>query len=80
MLFRSLCLRLPASLDDRALAQHIAQLGLTVRPLSAYCLQRKDAKGLVIGYGYATLADIERCGPMLASVISRELARLRVSC
>jgi GntR family transcriptional regulator/MocR family aminotransferase len=75
-----LCLRLPASLDDRALAQHIAQLGLTVRPLSAYCLQRKDAKGLVIGYGYATLADIERCGPMLASVISRELARLRVSC
>jgi len=75
-----LCLRLPASLDDRALAQHIAQLGLTVRPLSAYCLQRKDAKGLVIGYGYATLADIERCGPMLASVISSELARLRVSC
>ncbi len=39
---------------------------MMVRPLSAYCLQRSDARGLVIGYGYAPLADIERFGPVLA--------------
>ena len=46
-----LCLRLPPHVDDRALAQRIAQQGLTVRPLSAYCLARTDLRGLVIGYG-----------------------------
>ncbi len=70
-----LCLRLPPTVDDTSLAMQIAQLGLTVRPLSAYCLKRADAKGLVIGYGYATLADIERCGPMLAKAIAGELSR-----
>ncbi len=72
-----LCLRLPAVVDDQALAERIATLGLTVRPLSAYCLQRSDAKGLVIGYGYAPLADIERCGPLLARSVLATLAQLR---
>ena len=72
-----LCLRLPEVVDDKALAERIARLGLTVRALSAYCLERKDAKGLVIGYGYATLADIERCGPLLARAVSETLERLR---
>lgn len=72
-----LCLRLPEVVDDKALAERIARLGLTVRALSAYCLERKDAKGLVIGYGYATLADIERCGPLLARAVSETLDRLR---
>ncbi|MCW5655547.1 PLP-dependent aminotransferase family protein [Hydrogenophaga sp.] len=62
-----LCLRLPPRVDDHALAQRIAQHGLTVRPLSAYCLARTDLRGLVIGYGYAPLAEIERCGPLLAN-------------
>ncbi|MBE0587497.1 MAG: PLP-dependent aminotransferase family protein [Hydrogenophaga sp.] len=64
-----LCLRLPAAVDDAALAQRIAQQGLTVRPLSAYCLARKDLKGLVIGYGYAPLSDIQRCGPVLSAAV-----------
>jgi GntR family transcriptional regulator/MocR family aminotransferase len=64
-----LCLRLPASVDDVALTQRIALMGLTVRPLSAYCLARQDLKGLVIGYGYAPLTSIERCGPMLAAAV-----------
>lgn len=72
-----LCLRLPEVVDDKALAERIARLGLTVRALSAYCLERKDAKGLVIGYGYATLADIERCGPLLARAVSETLKRLK---
>ena len=65
-----LCLRLPGGTDDRALAQRIAQHGLTVRPLSAYCLQRHDLRGLVVGYGYAPMAEIERCGPLLAQLVN----------
>ena len=72
-----LCLRLPEALDDQALADQMAKLDLTVRPLSAYCLKRQDAKGLVIGYGYARLADIERYGPLLAITVSAALLRLK---
>ena len=64
-----LCLRLPQQVDDVALAQRIAQQGLTVRPLSAYCLARTDLRGLVIGYGYAPLKEIQRCGPVLAAAV-----------
>jgi GntR family transcriptional regulator/MocR family aminotransferase len=71
-----LCLRLPAAVDDQALALRIGDLGLTVRALSAYCLARTDARGLVIGYGYAPLADIARYGPVLCKAISADLARL----
>ncbi len=71
-----LCLRLPAALDDEALAEQMAKLDMTVRPLSAYCLLRRDAKGLVIGYGYARLADIERYGPLLAWTVASALKRL----
>ena len=71
-----LCLRLPNAIDDKALALRIGALGLVVRALSAYCIQRTDARGLVIGYGYAALADIENYGPVLANAICTELDRL----
>ncbi len=71
-----LCLRLPTGVDDKALALRIGNLGLTVRALSAYCLERTDAKGLVIGYGYAPLADIARYGTVLAKAIQSALAQL----
>ncbi len=66
-----LCMRLADTADDLRLAQQIRQAGLMVRPLSAYCLKRTDARGLVIGYGYAPLAEIERFGPMLARTINQ---------
>ncbi len=64
-----LCLRLPDRVDDQALAQRLGQQGLIVRPLSAYCLHRDDLRGLVIGYGYAPLAAIERYGPTVARAV-----------
>lgn len=67
-----LCLHLSAHTDDKALAQRIAKLGLVVRPLSSYAIARKDVKGLVIGYGYAPLREIERVGPKLAQAIAAE--------
>lgn len=68
-----LCLRLPSAVDDQALAQRVKQQGLTVRPLSAYCLARTDLRGLVIGYGYAPLAEIQRSGPALAAAVRQTL-------
>jgi GntR family transcriptional regulator/MocR family aminotransferase len=50
---------------------------LTVRPLSAYCLARNDVRGLVIGYGYAPLTEIERFGPVLTQAVKTTLTRLR---
>ena len=69
-----LCMRLPDHLDDKALALQLRQSGLLVRPLSAYCISRTDLKGLVIGYGYAPLAEIARFGPIMAAVLTRALA------
>lgn len=66
-----LCLRLPAQVDDRALAAQAAQWGLTVRPLSAYCLQRQDLRGLAVGYGYAAPDAIRRHGPRLCELLRR---------
>jgi GntR family transcriptional regulator/MocR family aminotransferase len=68
-----LCLRLPDSLNDEALAQQLRQSGLLVRALSRYCVNRKDLRGLVIGYGYAPLAEIERFGPVLAKSLAHAL-------
>ncbi len=65
-----LCLRLPETTDDRALATAIGRHGLTVRPLSAYCLRRQDLRGLLIGYGYAPLPAIEQQGRLLARLIA----------
>ncbi len=59
----------PGGFYDQALARRLAQQGLTVRPLSAYCLQRQDLRGLVIGYGYAALEEIRRCGPLVAAAV-----------
>lgn len=64
-----LCLRLPLEVDDKALAQQLARQGLTVRPLSSYCLARQDLKGLVIGYGYAPLSAIQSGGPQIAAAV-----------
>ena len=66
-----LCLRLPSGSDDKAIALILARQGLTVRPLSTYCLTRQDLQGLVIGYGYAALKDIQRCGPLIAQAVAQ---------
>lgn len=70
-----LCMRLHGGIDDTAIANRIGELGMTVRPLSAYCLARRDLRGLVIGYGYAHRDDIDTHGPALARAINGELDR-----
>jgi len=70
-----LCLRLHGDTDDVGIANRIGELGMTVSPLSAYCLARQDLRGLVIGYGYAPLEGIRQYGPELAQAIRREMRR-----
>lgn len=74
-----LCLRLPDTLDDKALTQQLGKLGLTVRPLSGYCLKQTGLRGLIIGYGYAPQADIEHFGPVLARTLANALSRSSAS-
>ena len=69
-----LCLRLPPAVDDRALATQLAQQGITVRALSAYCVARTDLRGLIIGYGYAPLASIAGAGAQVAKTVLEQLA------
>ncbi len=71
-----LCLHVRADIDDIAIANRVADQGLRVSPLSAYCLQRTDLRGLVIGYGYAALDEIQQFGPTLARTVGRELRSL----
>jgi GntR family transcriptional regulator/MocR family aminotransferase len=68
-----LCMHLPSTVDDRALAAQIGARGLNVRPLSSYCLARTDLRGLIIGYGYAPLSGIQRDGPLLAKLIQQHV-------
>jgi GntR family transcriptional regulator/MocR family aminotransferase len=66
-----LCMRLPEHTrpNDQALSRLLAQQGLIARPLSAYCLDRTDLQGLVIGYGYASLSQIKHHGPRLVQTL-----------
>lgn len=68
-----LCLRLPLAVDDRAIAEQLAAEGISVRPLSAYCLQRRDLRGLLIGYGYAQPQLIEPCARRIVAVVQQAL-------
>lgn len=70
-----LCVRLPDGMNDQALAHQLGQLGVLVRPLASYCINRKDIKGLVIGYGYAPLRAIKEFGPILARTLQTALQR-----
>jgi GntR family transcriptional regulator / MocR family aminotransferase len=64
-----LCLHLAPHIDDRAIARAAADQHLSITPLSGYCITRKDLRGLVIGYGYASLKSIEQHAPKLTALL-----------
>lgn len=68
-----LCMHLPEHLspNDQTASAVLGQHGWIVRPLSAYCLQRQDLQGLVMGYGYASLPQIHHHGALLAKVLAQ---------
>ncbi|MGF6662723.1 GntR family transcriptional regulator/MocR family aminotransferase [Paraburkholderia atlantica] len=61
-----LTLRLPASLDDRALTARAQALGLNPRALSGFAIEASEqTNGLVIGYGNT---EAQRLGPAVKSL------------
>jgi GntR family transcriptional regulator/MocR family aminotransferase len=64
-----LCVHLGSRVDDKVLAHAASLAQLKLTPLSGYCLERHDLRGLVIGYGYASLASIERHAPTITALL-----------
>lgn len=67
-------MRLPAHVDDVALANQCQAQGLSVRPLSRYYIGPTDARGLVVGFAYVDTNDLVDCGQRLGAVIRDVLA------
>ncbi len=70
-----LVLGLPKALADQAVAQAVADAGVSTRPLSIYSLKRHaPIQGLLLGYGAVDEADIARHFATLVRVVQ---ARMR---
>jgi GntR family transcriptional regulator/MocR family aminotransferase len=69
-----LVIGLPNRCADTAICSAAAYKGLDVRPLSAYYMGPALRQGIVVGYGYTPLDQIERHARALAEVINQALA------
>jgi GntR family transcriptional regulator/MocR family aminotransferase len=63
-------LRLPDTANDAAVAQAGLRHGLRVSALSSFCVQRRDVKGLVIGYGRLHESAVGPAVRQLQAIIS----------
>jgi GntR family transcriptional regulator/MocR family aminotransferase len=73
-----LTLRLPAEVDDMALARRAAQDGILVRALSLYYQRPQDApRGLILGYACVPEAQIAPRFAQLAALIRDALPQAR---
>ena len=66
-------LRLPAAVDDRAIADRARQERIEVPALSSFCIERTDQRGLVIGYGAVHEAAIDPAIATLATIARTHL-------
>ncbi|MTV37488.1 MocR-like pyridoxine biosynthesis transcription factor PdxR [Duganella radicis] len=69
-----LVVELPDSVDDVALAQRAATLGISVKALSTYYLKPQVRRGLLVGYAYCTPEQITDYGRQLGALIAAEVA------
>jgi GntR family transcriptional regulator / MocR family aminotransferase len=68
-----LTLGLPDAVDDQALAARCQTLGVTVIPLSVYCVGR-PRRGLVLSYASCPAERIDALVARLAPALKRSLA------
>ncbi len=67
-------LGLPQHIDDRAVSEAAAKVGIMARALSSYYVNENDAKkGLVLGYGCVRESLIGRSFATLATVVNQQL-------
>jgi GntR family transcriptional regulator/MocR family aminotransferase len=67
-------LALPPWIDDAAIARAALEDEIRVSALSDFCLERRDTKGLVVGYGRLHESAIGSAVRTLATVVRRHLA------
>lgn len=69
------CLNLPPDVDDAALAQRAADIGIHVKPLSRFVVGQDKSRGLILGFGphppQAIVAAVARFAPLLNDVLAR---------
>ena len=70
-------LPLPANADDRALSLRAKDAGVIAPPLSPHYLTPAARRGLLLGFGVADIASIDRAVPPLARVLARVADRPR---
>ena len=63
-------LRLPAAVDDKALAARAGRCGVRVSPLSQFALSLAAGRGLVLGYGGLRERAVDAAVAALASVLA----------
>ncbi|WP_374592358.1 PLP-dependent aminotransferase family protein [Aquabacterium sp.] len=68
-----LVIGLPASCPDTPLCAEAARQGLDVRPLSAYYMGPPRRQGLVVGFGYTPLDQVETHAGELARLVNAAL-------
>jgi GntR family transcriptional regulator/MocR family aminotransferase len=66
-------LELPSWVDDAAIVCAAHEEGIRVSALSGYCVQRTDARGLVIGYARLHESAAARVAGKLATAVLRQL-------
>jgi GntR family transcriptional regulator/MocR family aminotransferase len=70
-----LCLNLPHEVDDAALAQRAADIGIHVKPLSRFVVGQNKSRGLILGFGphppEALVAAVARFAPLLNEALDR---------
>lgn len=60
---------LPKNVDDRVVTARLRAAGLGAAPLSAFCLKRRMAPGLVVGYGNVAPAEVPAAMEAIAAAI-----------
>ena len=68
-----LLLRLPLDIDDATLSLQAQKAGIRVPALSAFCVERTDLRGLVIGYGRLHESAVEHATRALTHVAREHL-------
>jgi GntR family transcriptional regulator/MocR family aminotransferase len=61
----------PPGFDDVAVAVELANEGVVVQALSAFCIERSDCRGFVVGYGAGPVAAVLDASRRLLRVIER---------
>jgi GntR family transcriptional regulator / MocR family aminotransferase len=69
-----LLLRLPTTIDDATLSSGVSKVGVRAPALSAFCIDRNDLRGLVIGYGRLHESAVEHATRALAHAVREQLA------